>query len=281
MKMTGIKLSIAWLAFMAATLMLLTPVWAQSQEKVFVNSIGMEFRLIPSGTFVMGSPADEPLRDDSETRHQVTISKPFYMQTTEVTLAQWRKLMVKGLFGFFDRRKGLDQMPVSRACIHDATTFIKRLNALGEGHYRLPTEAEWEYAARAGTQTAYSWGDRIDCTKAMFANKKGRFDNCAAHAKRQGLPLDSPAPVKSYAPNPWGLFDMHGNVWEWCQDWFGPYETGPQTDPSGPPKATHRVRRGGSWFGEGYKCRSANRASAHPSSRFRSTGFRVVRIAHP
>jgi formylglycine-generating enzyme len=276
--MTGLQISTLWRSSVTAAIILLMPVWAFPQEKTFVNSVGMVFTLIPAGTFVMGSAGDDPLREKGETQHQVTISQPFYMQTTEVTLGQWRKVMATGLFGFFKRRKGPDNLPVSRTCFHDVESFLEKLNALGEGEYRLPTEAQWEYAARAGTQTAYSWGNKIECSKAMFANKKGRFENCTAYARERGLPMDGPAPVKSFAPNPWGLYDMHGNVWEWCQDWFAPYPPGPQKDPMASKKSTHRVRRGGSWFGQGYKCRSANRAFGHPGSRLRNTGFRVVRI---
>lgn len=279
--MTGIGNSKSWKTIFMAFIVLLFPALAFSQEKKFRNSLGMEFILIPAGSFLMGSPPGDRSRGKGEIQHQVTISRPFYLQTTEVTMGQWRKLMANGLWGLFKRCKGPDNLPVSRTCYHDVQSFLEKLNALGEGHYRLPTEAEWEYAARAGTHTAYSWGDHIDCSKAMFANKKGRFDACAVYAEGRGLPLDGPAPVKSYSPNPWGLYDMHGNVWEWCQDWFGPYPKGAQKDPQGPDKATHRVRRGGSWFGEGYKCRSANRAYGHPSSRLRNTGFRVVRVVQP
>jgi len=279
--MAGIPYLASWRTILAWAMLLLLPAVASAQEKIFVNSIGMEFTFIPAGTFVMGSPAQEPGRYKSESRHQVTISQAFYMQTTEVTLGQWRQLMEKGLFSFFGRRKGPDNIPVSRVCTNDVAAFLKKLNKLGEGFYRLPTEAEWEYAARAGTKTAYSWGDRIDCAKAMFSNKIGKFEQCTTFAKQRGLPMDGPAPVKSFAPNPWGLYDMHGNVWEWCRDWFGPYPSGAQVDPLGPSKGTYRVRRGGSWFGEGIKCRSANRAYGHPDSRLRNTGFRVVRVLAP
>jgi sulfatase modifying factor 1 len=281
MNMTGIPDSAFGRIILVWVALILIPALSPAREKIFVNSIGMEFTLIPAGTFIMGSPARESGRHESESRHQVTISRAFYMQTTEVTLGQWRKLMGKGLFSFLVRRKGPDNIPVSRVCWHDAASFLKKLNALGEGRYRLPTEAEWEYAARAGTRTAYSWGNRIDCSKAMFANKIGKFDQCTAFAVKRGLPADGPAPVRSFAPNPWGLYDMHGNVWEWCQDWFGPYPDGARVDPQGPSKGTNRVRRGGSWFGEGVKCRSANRAYGHPHSRLRSTGFRVVRVVEP
>ncbi len=127
-------------------------------EKVYHNSLGMEFALIPAGTFSMGSPLNEPKRGYSEVKHQVTISKPFYMQTTEVTLKQWRALMGKK---FFSKKKGTDNMPVSKVSWHDCLRFIKKLNAISQGSYRLPTEAEWEYACRAGSVTAYSWGNSI------------------------------------------------------------------------------------------------------------------------
>ena len=243
-------------------------------EKTFTNSLGMEFILIPSGTFTMGSPPDEPYRGSSEVQHRVSISRPFYIQTTEVTLKQWRSLMGKRLLG---RRKGSDNMPVTQVSWFDCMEFIKRLNRLGEGKYRLPTEAEWEYAARAGTTSPFSWGDTIDCDKAMYGNNSLKHNVCQLFIKSLELPIDAPAPVKSYRPNPWGLYDMHGNVWEWCVDWFGDYQKNPVTDPKGPDSGTMKIRRGGSWFKHGYSCRSANRSFGHQATRYRTTGFRLVR----
>ena len=243
-------------------------------EKTFTNSLGMEFILIPSGTFTMGSPPDEPYRGSSEVQHRVSISRPFYIQTAEVTLKQWRSLMGKRLLG---RRKGSDNMPVTQVSWFDCMKFIKRLNRLGEGKYRLPTEAEWEYAARAGTTSPFSWGDSIDCEKAMYGNNSLKHDVCQLYIKSLELQIDGPAPVKSYQPNPWGLYDMHGNVWEWCMDWFGDYKKNPATDPKGPVSGTERIRRGGSWFKHGYSCRSANRSFGHQATRYRTTGFRLVR----
>jgi formylglycine-generating enzyme required for sulfatase activity len=155
--------------------------------------------------------------------------------------------------------------------------FIKHLNRLGQGTYRLPTEAEWEYAARAGTSAAYSWGDTIDCDKAMYGNNRLKNDECQFYIKSIRLQIDQPAPVKSYAPNPWGLYDMHGNVWEWCGDWFEEYAKTSVTDPAGPESGSMRIRRGGSWFKYGHFCRSANRSFGHPATRYRTTGFRLVR----
>jgi sulfatase modifying factor 1 len=244
-----------------------------ASEKVFHNSLGMEFVLIPAGTFIMGSPQDELYRDKREIQHTVRISKPFYIQTTEVTLGQWWALMGKKLFG---RRKGPDTIPVVEVSWHDCMDFIKKLNALSAWSYRLPTEAEWEYACRAGSTTAYSWGNAIDCGKAMYANNSLKSDECLDYIKSKGMFIDRPAPVKSYHSNTWGLYDMHGNVWEWCHDWYGDYTMQSKIDPRGPDSGTMKVRRGGSWFKYGYSCRSGNRNSGHPSSRLKTTGFRLV-----
>lgn len=242
-------------------------------EKAFRNSLGMEFVLIPAGTFIIGSPPDEPYRNKDEVQHQVTISEPFYLQVTEVTLKQWMALMGRKLFG---RRKGADNMPVVKVSWHDCMDFIRKLNALSEWSYRLPTEAEWEYVCRAGSSTAYSWGNTIDCGKAMYSNNSLKSKECLDSVRSRGLTIDQPAPVKSYPPNAWGLYDMHGNVWEWCQDWYGDYPPSAKIDPLGPDSGTMRVRRGGSWFKYGYSCRSANRNCAHPSSRYQTTGFRLI-----
>ncbi len=253
-------------------LFLLTPT-AGSGEPAFTNSLGMKFVKIEPGTFMMGSPADEPDRNTSEKRHQATISEPFYMQTTEVTLGQWWAVMgKKWLFP----RKGPENMPVTGVSWHDCRRFAEKLSRLEKGSYRLPTEAEWEYACRAGTQTIYSWGDTIDCSRAMFANSRLKADRCIPVYQSMGLETGAPAPVKSFSPNPWGLYDMHGNVWEWCLDCFSEY---PGDGSSGVLDCDRRVRRGGSWISSAHNLRSANRAYAHPAAKFRTTGFRVVKKA--
>ena len=273
------RIGLRWKSAVMAIMMVLSAGLAAGVEPAFTNSIGMQFVVIPSGRFMMGSPHDEPYRDKGETLHEVTISKPFYMQTTEVTIKQWQSVMGdRPWYRFFSRHKGDDDFPVTRICQFDIQKFLRRLNAMGEGTYRLPTEAEWEYASRAGSTMAYSWGDRIDCSRAMYANYEHGTNECTGAARARGLPVNGPAPVMSYAPNAWGLYDMHGNVWEWCQDWFGPYGTAPQTDPQGPASGDKRVRRGGSWFSPKYFLRSANRAYGHPASRLNTTGFRVVRL---
>jgi len=247
---------------------------ADTPPREVKNSLGMEFTLLPAGTFTMGSPVDEAMRGQGETSHHVTLTHPFYMQVTEVTLDQWRALMGSG---FLFRWRGDGDKPATKVSWYDIQEFIKKLNALGEGTYRLPTEAEWEYAARAGTTSAYPWNGPIDCANAMYANSVSKFDGCVSYLKKRGLPTDGPAPVKSYPPNAWGLYDMQGNVWEWVADWFAPYTGRPETNPTGPVSGTDRVRRGGSWFSPGFTCRSANRAYGHPASRLRTTGFRLVR----
>ena len=248
---------------------------AAAQEQTVTNKLGMTFVLIPAGMFIMGSPVEEAYRDASEAQHQVTISRPFYLQTTEVTVDQWRAVMGRRLFA---RKRGAGDMPVVRVSWHDSQDFIGKLGQMTGDQYRLPTEAQWEYAARAGSTAAYDWGDRIDCSRAMYANNPMKYDDCVAAHRLEGLKTDSPAPVKHYAPNAWGLYDMHGNVWEWCEDYFNRYSGVSQVDPRETKSGQDRVRRGGSWFGPGYACRSANRAYGHPMSRLQNTGFRLVMI---
>jgi formylglycine-generating enzyme required for sulfatase activity len=262
--------------FLLLWIQILVPSRGLCAEKVFTNSIGMDFMLIPAGAFMMGSPQEEPSRNKDEVPHQVTISKPFYMQATEVTLKQWRALMGKRFFGLFKRR-GKGNKPIVKVSWFDCVDFVKKLNALNEGVYRLPTEAEWEYAARAGSQKAYSWGEDIDCTKAMYSNNTLKSEECVDYVKSRGLATDGPAPVKSYPPNAWGLYDMHGNVWEWVQDLYGEYPHTAVVDPQGVETGTERIRRGGSWFKYGRACRSANRNFAHPATKHNTLGFRVVR----
>ena len=260
--------------FITVTIIISFSVSVYGFEKTYTNTLGMAFILIPSGTFTMGSPPNESHRGTSEVRHQVTISKPFYMQTTEVTVKQWYSIMDRRMMV---SQKGADNLPITQVSWFDCMKFIERLNRLGQGRYRLPTEAEWEYAARAGTSTAYSWGDTIDCEKAMYGNNSLKYDVCQLYIRSIGLQVDQSAPVKSYKPNPWGLYDMHGNVWEWCMDWYGDYKKTPVIDPKGPESGNMRIRRGGSWFKYGYACRSANRSFGHPATRYKTTGFRLVR----
>lgn len=232
-------------------------------ENKTTNHIGMEFTLVRPGPFIMGSPKTEPFRDTDEIQHKVNITKPFYLQTTEVTVKQWRAVMGKKLFG---RKKGGQDFPVTRVSFYDCQKFIKKMNKQNKKKYRLPTEAEWEYACRAGTTTAYSWGADIDCSKAMYGNNSKSSPECTLFYKSMKLKLDQAAPAKSFNPNPWGFYDMHGNVWEWCSDEYNPNKN----------TSASRVRRGGSWYKYGKSLRSANRTYAHPGAKFKTTGFRLV-----
>ncbi|MBS1794308.1 MAG: formylglycine-generating enzyme family protein [Acidobacteria bacterium] len=226
----------------------------------------MEFVKIPAGSFTMGSPPGEKDREDNENQHRVTIGRDFYLGKYEVTQAQWKAVMGSNPSIF----KG-DNLPVENVSWDDAQEFIKKLNAKGEGTYRLPTEAEWEYAARAGTTTAFSFGDSLSSEQANF---DGNYPYGTAS---KGKYLAKTTPVGSYAPNGWGLYDMHGNVWEWCADWYGDYPDGSVADPTGPGSGSNRVNRGGSWRSHGRGLRSAYRYGYVPSDRYYILGFRLVR----
>lgn len=269
------RLRRCWLLVLIIVLSLQPAEVLFAQDKEVVNAIGMTFVLIPAGMFVMGSPHDEAFRGASEVLHQVNITRPFYMQTTEVTVDQWRAVMGKR---WFARKKGTGDMPVVKVSWHDCNKFLQQLNRMTSERYTLPTEAQWEYAARAGSQGSYFWGNEIDCTMAMYANNPMKQDACVPTNRKVGLAPGQPAPVKRYAPNPWGLFDMHGNVWEWCLDRYDHYATVSVVDPSETQRGKDRVRRGGSWFSPGYSLRSANRAYAHSMSRLQNTGFRLVML---
>jgi formylglycine-generating enzyme required for sulfatase activity len=223
------------------------------------NSIGMEFVLIPAGEFMMGSNYYEP---DEKPVHKVVISKPFYLGKYEVTQAQW--LEVTGLNP--SHFKGDLNRPVERVSWYMVQDFIRLLNAK-EGHikYRLPTEAEWEYAARAGSTTQYSFGD-----------DQGLLEQYAWYNRNDGGTTHAVGQLK---PNAWGLYDMHGNVWEWVQDWRGPYTWGTVIDPRGPVTGDAKGYRGGGWgYGAG-RCRSADRSYDAPHYVYGTHGFRLARSA--
>ncbi|MDM8544703.1 SUMF1/EgtB/PvdO family nonheme iron enzyme [Desulfococcaceae bacterium HSG9] len=237
-----------------------------------VNSLGIEFVYIPPGEFMMGSLKDEPGHYGNERRHKVVLSHGFYMQTVEVTQGQWKKVMDDNPSRF---TKCGDNCPVENVSWEDVQKFIKKLNHDAKGaQYRLPTEAQWEYACRAGTQTPFAFGKCLSVDQANY-NGNQPLSECAKGEYRQKT-----VPVRSFKPNTWGLYDMHGNVWEWCQDWYGDYpKDAVITDPTGPPKGTARVLRGGSWFNTDRKCRTANRERRVPSRPYGNVGFRLVRLA--
>ena len=241
-----------------------------------VASIGMEMIFCPPGTFTMGSPTSEAGRQSDETQHQVTLTNGFYLGKYEVTQAQYQTVMngnSAGLNADPSQFKGSNR-PVEQVSWEDAQIFLTRLNVIEQSagrlpngwKYVLPTEAEWEYACRAGTTTAYSWGDDINSSRANY-NWDGAFND--------GNDSQQTVEIGQFSVNPWGFFDMHGNVWEWVSDWKTNYLTGAQTDPEGPASGSRRVRRGGSWNVGGTSLRSARRFSSTPSSRHDVMGFRV------
>lgn len=224
----------------------------------FTNSIGMEMMFIPSGTFKMGSNES----DDEKPIHEVTITRPFYLGKYEVTQKQWQGVMGTNPSNF----KG-DNRPVENVSWNDVQEFIKKLNQKEGGNkYRLPTEAEWEYAARAGSTTKWSFGD-----------SEIRLVEYAWYDTNSG---GETHPVGQKKPNAWGLYDVHGNVWEWCNDWYNSsyYQNSPRNDPSGPGSGSNRVFRGGSWDYVAPNTRAADRYYADPSRRYGGVGFRLLRL---
>jgi len=240
-----------------------------STPATYTNSLGQTFILLPAGTFTMGSPSDEPGRDSSETQHQVTITQAFYMQQTEVTIAQWETVMGSNP----STHTGCPTCPVETIGWNDVQEFITKMNARGEGTYGLPTEAQWEYAVRAGSTTMfYNGGTYI--TDPYWCEYDPNLDDIGWYCYNS---ID-PNPVALKTPNAWGLYDMSGNVMEWCADWYEAYPSKAVTDPTGPTKGTARVIRGGSWNNQARFCRSAQRSclspqTAHPSSQ---VGCRMV-----
>lgn len=235
------------------------------QMQSYTNSLGMEFKLIRGGTFLMGTPPDETGRGSDEQQHVVKISKPYYVQTTEVTQHLYEKVMGNNPSYW----SGCPRCPVEKVSWYDAQEFISKLNAMGEGFYRLPTEAEWEFACRAGSETAFYNGDitRLDCEYDPNLDKVGIY--CGNS--------DRTVPVAQKEPNAWGLYDMHGNVWEWCQNWYGEYPENYVEDPKGPVTGWAKVFRGGTFYYDSAACRSGNRGRCGPTLQRHGRGFRVVR----
>lgn len=221
------------------------------------NSLGMEFVLIPPGEFVMGSrnsAAAQPMR-------RVSISRPVYMGRVPVTQAQWQRIMGENP----SWKEGCRNCPVEQVSYLDVLHFLKKLNAMDRGNYRLPTEAEWEYAARAGTTGTYSFGDE----PSILGEYGWYFRNTDRGAQ----------PVGQKRPNPWGLYDMHGNVWEWVRDWHRPYpRVQTAVNPIGPSNGQYKVIRGGSWTNDFDLLGSATRMKVRPTNRHLNLGFRLVLV---
>jgi formylglycine-generating enzyme required for sulfatase activity len=260
-----------------------SPVLLQAAKlaKEFRNSIGMKLVLIPRGTFEMGSAKEEARRKPDEGRHAVEIARPFWMGVHEVTQKQYRDVMKKNPSYFSpdgagkDEVKGdTDDFPVETVSWDDAVDFCKKLSRREKGRgwtYRLPREAEWEYACRATTTAPFHFGKSLSSAQANF---DGRFPYGGAKAGRN---LERPGAVGSYDPNDFGLFDMHGNVSEWCQDWYDKdYKGGTGKEPRDPEARRLKVVRGGAWNSIAAVCRSASRHARAPAARESFIGFRVA-----
>jgi len=255
---------------LAATLALHLSLHAQEKKelpKQFTNSIGMKFVWIPPGNFVMGSPKEEKQRNDSEVQHKVTLTRGFYMGVYLVTQEQWQEVMGKNPSQF----TGEKNLPVDTVSWNECQEFIKKLQAKDpeKKAYRLPTEAEWEYACRAGTTTPFHFGDTISTDQ---ANYDGNF--LYGNGKK-GIRRGKTTPVDAFPANAWGLHDMHGNLYQWCQDLYGDYPKTDMTDPLGAVKGDTRVIRGGMWYYGPSLCRSARRDGMAPGNRDRYYGFRL------
>jgi sulfatase modifying factor 1 len=235
-----------------------------SGPKLSSRASQLSWVTIPGGTFTMGSPSGEVNHESDETPHQVTLSG-FKLSAYEVTFAQYDAFCEAT-----NRKKPKDEgwgrgnLPVINVSWHDAAAYAKWLGA------RLPTEAEWEYAARAGTTTPFSTGNNLTTAQANY-NGNYPYDGNA-----KGKYREKTVAVGSFTPNAWGLYDMHGNVYEWCSDWYGKYDTNSSKNPKGPTSGVYRVFRGGSWYNFAQDCRSAYRSYISPSGSNFNVGFRVV-----
>jgi formylglycine-generating enzyme required for sulfatase activity len=244
------------------------PLQAQDKKdppKDFTNSTGMKFAWIPAGTFMMGSPKEEKERKPDEIQHKVTLTKGFYMGVYPVTQDEWQAVMGRNP-SFF---KGEKNLPVERVSWEDCQQFVKKLGDKEKKPYRLPTEAEWEYACRAGTTTPFHFGGTISTDQANYLGDVAYGDGS------KGVYRKKTTPVGSFPANAWGLHDMHGNVWQRCQDWYGEYPQMDIVDPPGPKTGKDRVMRGGSWGTFPDYCRSACRYKLVPTWGDDAIGVRV------
>ncbi|MCP5159694.1 MAG: formylglycine-generating enzyme family protein [Gammaproteobacteria bacterium] len=235
-------------------------------QSLTYRGVRQAFRWMPPGRFLMGSPENEHDRSDNELQHEVLLTRGFWLAETTCTQALWQAVRGKNPSHFKD-----DRRPVEQVSWNAMQSFIARLNRAIPGlEARLPTEAEWEYACRAGTATPFSFGEDITPEQ---VNYNGKYPY---RRGKEGRYREETVEVASLPANPWGLYEMHGNVWEWCQDWYGNHPAGPVTDPTGPKTGKGRVLRGGSWIDYGHNARSASRFRFGPDDRFVILGFRLA-----
>jgi len=220
---------------------------------------------IPPGTFTMGSPNDEEGHNEDEIQHEVTLTQGFYLGRYPISQEQYEEVMQENP-SYFQGAK----LPVETVSWYDAVAFCEVLTSRFHKNFRLPTEAEWEYACRAGNKSAFSTGAEINSEQANFDGKFSYNGETTSTCRRQTTPIDA------FPPNTFGLYDMHGNVWEWCSDWYGEYPIGAVTDPNGAASGSIRNLRGGSWFHGPADARSAQRDALDPGRRHSPYGFRVA-----
>jgi len=229
---------------------------------------GMTFALVSAGTFRMGTPTTETGREAQEVPHTVTLTKAFYLGRHEVTQAQWTAVMGSNPSHF----RGCDACPVERVSLHDVDAFIARLNERSGPGFRLPTEAEWEQACRAGGAEPFGSG-------ATLGGLDANIDGTYPYGAPAGIARGKTTPVGQFPPNAHGLFDMQGNVWEWTSDWYCLYPDGPVTDPRGACSSEYRAIRGGSWAFDGDSARCGLRYTHRPQDSGYSLGFRIAKTA--
>ena len=245
--------------------------WGQDRYGLYMDlkcqDVLQRFRWIAPGTFRMGSPETEPERLGNETQHEVTLTQGHWLADTACTQAFWSAVKKENPAHFTEDMNN----PVESVSWRDVRQFIDQLNHDYPDLYaRLPTEAQWEYACRAGTTTPFSFGEQITPEQVNYDGNHPYADG------KKGQYRWKTVPVKSLPPNPWGLYEMHGNVWEWCADWYGAYPDHAVTDPVGPENGDGRVLRGGSWYDYARSVRSAGRSRFGPDVRSDLIGFRLA-----
>lgn len=272
------------------------------KKETITNSLGMQFIRIGQGSFMMGSTPGEPGRSNDEVRHRVKLTQHFFMQRTEITVEQFNQFVQSaGYRTDAEKGKGCwitgddkgwrqkpetswkkpgsmvidDDLPVICVTWNDARAFARWLSQKEHKTYRLPTEAEWEYAGRAGTSTPFSTGRCLSTDEANYGEIGHLYEKCVTvFRKKRGRPIS----VGQSKPNPWQLYDMHGNVSEWCTDWYGPFPSGNATNPNGPKSGSERIMRGGHWQSDAAGCRSAKRRRFPPNFASDALGFRLVMV---
>jgi uncharacterized protein (TIGR02996 family) len=230
------------------------------------NALGMSFTWVWPGTFLMGSPPDEPERGDDEMQHRVTLTRGFWLGVTPVTQEQWQAVMGSNPSRFREEHN----LPVERVSWESCQKCCDKLTQVAGTTCRLPTEAEWEYACRGGTTTPFHFGVTISTDQANYDGRHVYAGGC------KGIHRWKTTPASTFPANAWGLRDMHGNVWEWCLDWYGDYDDSVVTDPRGSKGGESRILRGGCWDYIPSCCRAACRLSRTPARRLGNLGFRVV-----